>query len=290
LRTVKSNTKRHDSHLAWKLLGSLRKGDTLIADRAFCSYAFIAVCERLGVSVIMRLHQARARTVDMRKGQRLGKGDRLQTWSKPSGKALEALHPARQAQLPEHLQMRIIAVPVTTRGHRPKSMYFATTLRDAEAHSSEHIAALYLRRWEVELFFDDIKTSQSMDTLRCKSPAMVARELLMHMIGYNLVRLLIVQANKQRPAAEPGRLSFKGTLDRLNHWHSTLCGSRSGKQAALNYAQLLTDIAQDKVPPRPGRYEPRVVKRRRDSYPLMTAPRDVMRKIPAPPKHERQVA
>ena len=287
LRVVKSNTRRHDSFLAWKLLGFLRAGDTLIADRAFCSYAFIAACQQRGVHILMRLHQARE--VNMRKGKCLGKGDRLQTWSKPVQRP-KNMPAARYAAMPATLKLRIVATQIEVRGHRPEPMYLATTLTDARAHSSEQIAALYLRRWNVELFFDDIKTSQNMDMLRCQSPGMVARELLMHMIAHNLVRLLMVQADKQRPAAEEGRLSFKGTIDRINQWHCTLWGCRSAKQARERYGELLRLIAGDDVRPRPGRREPRVVKRRRDSYKLMTQPRATMRRLPEPPKHLTKAA
>jgi len=136
----------------------------------------------------------------------LGPSDRLHTWARPKPKDIKDPHPARHAALPAELQVRVIAVQAATRGHRPEAMYFATTLRDAKRHSAEQIAALYLRRWEVELFFDDIKTSQSMDTLRCQSPDMLARELLMHMIAHNLVRMLMVQADKRRAPGEGGAL------------------------------------------------------------------------------------
>jgi hypothetical protein len=290
LRVVKSAERRHDSYLAWKLLGHLRAGDTLIADRAFCSYAFIAECEARGVAIIMRLHQARAHTVDMRKGKKLGPGDRLHTWTRPKAEQLKDLHPSRYAALPTALQMRIVAVQAAMRGHRTETMYFATTLRDAKTHCAKDIPSLYLRRWVVELFFDDIKTSQRMDALRCKSPGMVARELLMHMITYNLVRVLMVQADKQRPAGQAGRISFKGTFDRLNRWHATLLGNESRKSVNRSFAQLLTDIANDRVSPRPGRYEPRAIKKRRDSYQLLNRPHSEMRRIPAPPKHRTKAA
>lgn len=287
LRVVKSAARRHDSALAWKLLGFLREGDTLVADRAFCSYAFIAELRARGVHVVMRLHQRRE--VNMRRGKRLGKADRLQTWTKPL-KCPKGMHAARHAALPETQSVRIIATQVEVRGHRPEAMYLATTLSDPKAHSAAAIAALYLRRWEVELFFDDIKTSQNMDTLRCQSPDMLARELLMHMIAHNLVRMLMVQADKRRAPGEAGRLSFKGTLDRINQWHGTLWGCTSARQAAGRYDQLLQLIAEDVVPARLKRNEPRVVKRRRDSYPLMTQPRHVLRLLPAPPKHRKSAA
>lgn len=287
LRVVKSAARRHDSALAWKLIGFLHEGDTLVADRAFCSYAFIAELRARGVQVVMRLHQRRE--ADMSSGRRLGKADRLQIWIKPL-QCPKGMNAARHAALPEAQSVRIIATQVEVRGHRPEAMYLATTLSDPKTHSAAAIAALYLRRWEVELFFDDIKTSQHMDTLRCQSPAMLARELLMHMIAHNLVRMLLVQADKRRAPEEDGRLSFKGTLDRINQWHSTLWGCASARQADERYGQLLQHIAEDVVPARLKRSEPRVVKRRRDSYQLMTQPRHVMRFLPSPPKHRKSAA
>ena len=229
------------------------------------------------------------RDANMRRGKRLGKSDRLQSWTKPA-QCPKGMNPARYAALPATLPVRLIATQIAVRGHRPEPMYLATTLNDPKAHSAAAIAALYFRRWEVEMFFDDIKTSQNMDMLRCQSPDMVARELLMHMIAHNLVRMLIVQADKRRKPGEEGRLSFKGTLDRINQWHGTLWGCTSKKQAAERYEQLLQLIAEDVVPPRLNRNEPRVVKRRRDSYQLMTQPRSVMRRLPAPPKHRKSAA
>lgn len=290
LRVVKSSARRHDAALAWRMLGFFRAGDTLIADRAFCSYAFIAELRDRGVHVVMRLHQARARTVDMRKGKPLGAGDRLQQWFKPRAKELANVHPARYDQMADYLDVRLVEVQAGARGHRPTPMYFVTTLLDAGTHSTQAIAELYLRRWEVELFFDDIKTSQNMDLLRCQSPAMVARELLMHLIAYNLVRLLMVQADALRPAGEQGRLSFKGTLDRVNQWQGTLWGCASARQAQQHYATMLQDIAKDVVRSRPDRYEPRVLKRRRDGYGLLNQPRCVLRSLPALQKHKIKAA
>lgn len=56
---VKSKGRAHDALLAWRMLRHLRGGDILIADRAFCSCAFIAACKARGVDVVMCLHQAR---------------------------------------------------------------------------------------------------------------------------------------------------------------------------------------------------------------------------------------
>ncbi len=113
-----------------------------------------------------------------------------------------------------------------------------------------------------------------MGTLRCQSPDMLARELLMHMIAHNLVRMLMVQADKRRAPGEGGGLSFKGTLDHINQWHGALWGCASVRQAASRYEQLLQLIAEDVVPARLQRHEPR----------------SVMRRLPEPPKHRKSAA
>lgn len=147
------------------MLGCLRAGDILIADRAFCSYAFIAELRARGVHVVMRLHQGRARVL---KANHHGRADTLQSWVKPKAKDLQHLHPQRVQALPETLPMRIVTVRAALREHRCEPLYFATTLLDAKEHDAAVIAGLYLRRWEVELFFDDIKTAQNMEMLRCQ--------------------------------------------------------------------------------------------------------------------------
>ena len=282
LASVKCGQRRHDAALAWRLLKHLRAGDILIADRGFCSYAFIAVLQGRGVAVIMRQHQKR--TTDMSRGRRLGAGDRLQSWTKAK-QCPQALHTGRHAALPEQLAIRLIEVNVAQRGHRTTKVYLATTLLDAHVWSATQIAALYLRRWEVELFFADIKTSQHMDMLRCKSPHMIARELLMHMIAYNVVRYLMTQAEPMRPLEATGMLSFKGTRDRFHQWHWTLWSASSNREAARHCALLLHSIAHAPAPPRPGRSEPRCIKRRPKSYQLLTKPRDQMIEIPHRHKH-----
>ena len=118
----------------------------------------------------------------------------------------------------------------------------------------------------------------------------VARELLMHLIAYNLVRLLILQAEARRPAGQKGRLSFKSTLDRVNQWQGTLWVYAHLNQARQHYETLLQDIAKDVVLSRPRRYEPRAIKRRCDSFPLLNKPRHEMRLLPAEPKHQLKAA
>ena len=270
LAVAKSKARAHDARLAWRLLRHLEKDDILIADRAFCSYAFIAACQERGVDVILRLHQRRNPQIG--KGRRLGAGDWRVEWMRPV-QCPKGQHPATHAAQPASLPLRLVKVESRRHGYRTRELSLVTTLLAPREHSAAQIAASYLRRWQVELFFDDIKTSLGMETLRGKSPHMVARELLMHLIAYNLVRHLMARAEVLREPEAPHTLSFKGTMDRFEQWQWTIWATPSVRQARARAEDMLAIIASDAVPRRPGRKEPRVVKRRPKSYTFMTKPR-----------------
>jgi hypothetical protein len=270
IAAVKSKPRAHDAALAWRMLRHLRSGDILIADRAFGSYAFIAACKARGIDVVMRLHQAR--DPQLAKGSRVGDNDWHVTWNRPL-QPPKGQHKALHAALPATLNLRLVKVRSTSPGFRTHELQVVTTLRDTRAHSAAQIAAWYQRRWQVEIYFDDIKTSLNLHAFRCKTPHMVARELLMHMIAHNLVRHLMACAGPMRDVQALGTLSFKGTMDRLDQWQWVIWSAPSCKQAKLRRDALLQTIADDEVPPRPGRKEPRVCKDRQNKYTFMTKER-----------------
>ena len=142
------------------------------------------------------------------------------------------------------------------------------------------------RRWSVELHFREIKILLGLDVLRCLGPQMVRKEIALHRIAYNLVRLLMQHAAMNHHVSL-ARLSFKGTLDSLHHFADALhaLAGRPRRQAELLDKLLLT-IAKDLVPHRPNRAEPRAKKRRPKSYQLLTSPRRKMRV----PKHRNRPA
>jgi len=157
----------------------------------------------------------------------------------------------------------------------------ATTLLDPAAHPASEIAALYRDRWLIELRFRDLKTRLGMDVLRGQSPDIVHKEMVMHLLAYNLIRTLMWQAAREhgRPLH---RLSFAGTVSRLNAvmpylwlYHGR---DRGSDHAAALYRLLLKWIADDHLPHRPHRIEPRAVKRRPKQYDLLNRPRHLMRK------------
>jgi hypothetical protein len=272
----------HDSLLFTSLWDRLSQGDIVLGDRAFCSYGTMAALFQRGVDTVMRLHQLRK--TDWRRGRHLGPGDRLVTWSRP-GPAPEHWPQAQWDLLPAQLSVRLVRVIVQTPGFRTRTVLIATTLIDAELYPADAIRELYAQRWNVELHFAQIKTILQLDLLRCQSPAMIQKELQIHLIAYNLVRALMQKAAHLHDVPLE-RISFKGALDTLRHWAAVIhaSGDAPRKQAELIH-RMLERIAGDAIPRRPGRSEPRAKKRRPKNYQLLNKPRTEMK--PSPHRNKR---
>ena len=280
--------KSHDLSLWHRVAHLLNKGDVLLGDAGFCAWALMAELQARGVDCVFRLHQARSK--DMRRGKYLGADDRLQTWTKPrTCPPKSPWQAAAMAALPAQLQVRVIRVRITRKGFRTKELWLATTLLDAQRYSVAELAALYYRRWSIELFFRDVKTTLRMDVLRCKTPDMVRKEILMHAIAYNAVRALILRSAMEQ-GVELGRISFKGTLDLVRHWlpEAAKCYDKPIKLAQW-HDQLMVAIAGLKNPRRPDRREPRAKKRRPKNHQLLTKPRHTFKEIPHRETYRRKI-
>lgn len=272
LHTAKATRKAHESPLWRRLWRFLSPGDVVLGDRAYCSYAsMVLLRERRRVDTVFRQHQRRR--TDFRKGKRLGPGDRLVTVPRPKARP-KSWDGTTWGSLPAEFPMRMVRVECRIPGHRVERLVLLTTLLDPARYPAEELALLYLRRWRIELFFRDIKTTMRMDVLRCKTPHMVARELAMHQIAYNMVRLLMQESALEHDL-EAERLSFKGSLDALGDYGRALDGPRApGRKEVEKVRAALTEaIAADPLPERPGRREPRAKKRRPKNFPLLTSPR-----------------
>lgn len=265
--------RHHESQLFRSLFDRLETGDILLGDRAFCSYASLCALVALGCDGVFRLHQARK--IDFREGRRLGPDDRLLTWLRPTQRP-PGISPEEYAELPASLAVRMIRLQVAVPGFRTQSVTFVTSLTDPVLYPVEKLRELYGRRWQVELYFAQIKTTLGLDILRCKTPAMIEKEVLIHLIAYNLVRG-IMQKSAHHHHRDLGRISFKGSLDTIRHFARPihLARNRPGKARQL-VAGMLELIACDAVPERPGRSEPRAKKRRAKNYHLLTKPRKKM--------------
>jgi IS4 transposase len=138
----------------------------------------------------------------------LGKDDLLIHWKKPVRTKASSYSQEDWERLPESLLLRQIKVTVAQPGFRTTSFHIITTLLDAQEYPAEELAELYFQRWDVELFFRDIKTTMGMDILRCKTPDMVRKEIIMHLIVYNCIRCLMLEA-AQKKGHSVREVSFK---------------------------------------------------------------------------------
>ena len=271
-----ANRKNHEIPLLRQQWETFKPGDIFLGDKAFCSYYDIANFKNKDVDSVITL--ACRKPVERSMAIKiLGENDLLIEWPKP--KWAKALSYTREEwlALPDHLTLRQIKITVNTPGFRVKEFYIITTLTDASRYSAEDLADLYYQRWDVELFFRDIKTTLGMDILRCKSPDMVRKEILMHFIVYNCIRRLMLEAAKQQQIL-PRRISVKGSIQALRQWQPLLNKPDLTPSERRRLVALLHEtIANSTLFERSGRSEPRCVKRRPKPFPLMTAPRHVLR-------------
>jgi Transposase DDE domain len=254
------------------LHGRLKPGDILLGDRCFCSYFEVALLSDQGVDVVMR--QNESRPVDFRSGHRLGHDDHLVVWSKPQ--RANWMDPETYATIPETVTIRELRVRVAQRGFRTRVLIVMTTLLDAGAFSHDELATLYRARWHAELDIRSLKQTLKMDVLRCKTPAMVRKEIWAHLLVANLIRGVMAKAAREHGVL-PRELSFQGARQTMEAFRSELSHAQPAAAEVLREVALKA-IASHRVGDRPDRVEPRVRKRRPKNYPLMHKPRPKPRK------------
>jgi len=261
-----------ESALLRGILDSLHPGDVGVFDRHFCSFLMLAMLRQRGVHFCTRLHQRRR--VDFRRGERLGRDDHLVTWVRPQRP--DWMPQEQYDQIPQTLTLREVRFHVTVPGRRTQTLVVVTDLTDPQTHPAEAIAELYGYRWNAELDIRAIKQTLGLDHLRCKTPDMVRRELWVTLLAYNLIRKLIATAAAVHDR-QPRQLSFTLTCQTvLSSW--MLLATGACRDALALWERALERIAAHEVANRPGRIEPRRIKRRRHRYPLMNQPRAVLRR------------
>jgi len=279
VRAIPSPLRTHDLSGAAATHRELRPGDIVGGDRAFCSYAHLALLHQRDCFGLFRAHQRTIvsfepgrphrgrsrRSGPAEPGQpssrwvrRLGRDDQLVEYFKPR-ECPDWLTEAQYAALPESLLVRELRVKVRTPGRRVRSLTLVTTLLDPRQYPKAAVASLYEQRWAVETNLKHLKQTMKMDVLRCETYKGVCKELMMFAAAYNLVRRVMAEAaRKQR--VSPWRISFVDALRWLRE------SERGEELPALKVN-----------PERPGRVEPRKRKRRPKQYGLLNKPRAELR-------------
>lgn len=248
------------------MLHEFQPGDLLIGDAYYSVYWLLASLGARNAHYLGDL--SGARKADYRTGRRLGPTDHVVVWRKPWKKQPGLSQEAWDA-LPNTIEVRRLRVSVDRPGFRPKVLHLATTLLDAKRYPKADVAALYRRRWQIELHFRALKIGMELGVLRCQTPAMIRKELAMHTLVYNAVRGVMVQAGAG-VEREPSRLSFTAAREAIEAFAPQLADPASRDRALEAMLRLIGSQAVDE---RPNRVEPRVLKRRPKDCKYMTKPR-----------------
>jgi hypothetical protein len=245
-------------------------GDVLLADRLMCTWTEMVMLKERGVDCVCRFTSHR--TADFRRGKRLGKGDHIVQWPKPTKP--RSIDRETYDALPEFLMIRECRIRVEQPGFRVRSLIVATTLLDAGEFTKDDLAQLYRARWNAELDLRSLKRTLQMDVLRCKTPELVRKEIWTHVLAYNLIRTIMAQAATKH-GIEPRSISFKGAVQTLQAFQPAIAiqGQHDSTLRKCLYQQLLDAIVVHRVADRPDRYEPRLRKRRPKHYGFLRKPR-----------------
>ena len=249
-----------ESTLTFGILKSLRKGDLLVADRHFAAAHFYVRYQSMGLEFLTRAHQC----------LKISRVKRRLCYSANDfiGRLnINKIYRRKDPSLPASIDVRFIKAKLRTRG-RLTVVWFATSLLDAKRYPAQQIVALYARRWRIETLFRELKITLSADVLRSQSPDGVRKEIIARMTALNIVRSIMLEAAVQAKMNDPLRISFAHAVRAIISFSAAL--SRMPLALVWDvYDAMLVEIASHVNPERPGRIEPRAVRRERKHYPSL---------------------
>ena len=256
--------RQDENALAEPLLNSLQHGDLLLADRHFAAAHFYVRYQRAGLQFLTRKHQ-RLKVSRIKCLWSYGPHDFVGRLK------ITAAYRRKDPTLPAWIPVRFIHARWVVRGH-VRTEWLVTSLLDAEAYPAAEIIDLYARRWRIETLFGELKIGLSADVLRSQTAEGIHKEIAARMTALNVVRSIMLQAAAEHGVEDPLRLSFVFALRAILSFSPALGIEPLWKLRAI-YQAMLDEIAAHTVPFRPGRNEPRMVRRDRKHYPMLTTTR-----------------
>lgn len=252
-----------ETSLARKILPTLQEGDLLVADRLYAGAHFYVRYLGHGVQFLTRMHQ-RLKVRKLKLLATLGEGDVVVQLK------VNAKYRRLDPSLPETVTVRLIHAAVRIRGKRTV-LWLATSLLDPVRYPAAEVLALYLRRWRIETLFREVKVQLGADVLRSQTPDGVRKEVIARLIALNVVRSILIQAALEH-GADPLRLSFVGGVRAILSFAPAFAIQPAWRLPLL-YEAMLAEIASHVNPERPGRIEPRAVRREPKHYPALRTTR-----------------
>jgi hypothetical protein len=205
----------------------------VLGDANFGVFSVAWTAQRHHYPVLLRLTQARASAFRFP----LTNGtDRWLDWN-PSRWDRKA-HP--ELPLEACVRGRVIVCHVQpSDGRSPFLLYLFTTL----TLPVEQILELYGQRWNVETDLRSLKQTVGLYMLHCKSPAMIAKELILGVTAYNLVRT-VMRAAAHSAGLEPRSLSFSRAQDVLSAWLPYLATLPDGPLHQSEFHRMMRAVSQ----------------------------------------------
>jgi hypothetical protein len=256
-----------ENALAAGVLDGLRENDLIVADRLFAGAALYVGYLRRGLQFVTRMHQ-RIKVSRLRRLERFGPGDFVTEMT------IQPPYRRRDASLPKHVTVRLISAVVRIRGRR-RVLWLATSLLDAETYPASEIVELYARRWRIETLFREEKVALKADVLRSLTAEGVKKELAARMVALNAVRVIMLEAAISH-GTDPLRISFVHAVRAVIVFAPAMATAPGWKLPEI-YRAMLAEIASHRVPLRPGRNEPRAVRREHHHYPTLRTTRRLWR-------------
>jgi hypothetical protein len=211
--------------------------------------------------------------------KRLSKVDRIVAIKRPDRRTFTWKNCSLSfEEFPPAILLREITFKIHRAGFRMRTFRVVTSLLNPAEYPTDDILRLYAARWNIETDLLNMKVSLKMESLRCKTPSMIRKEIWAHLMAYNFVRLVIAQA-AGISSQTPRQISFQSTVQLLQAFRPMLMTASSSRIWKSIYRIMIEEVAKHRIGGRPGRYEPRVLKRRNpNTYPFLTTSRSIARK------------
>ena len=242
------------------ILGALRQGDLLIADRHFAGAPYYVRYQRAGLEFLTRAHQR----LKMSKVKCVVCHNAHDFIGRLT---IHKLYRRRDPSLPTHIDVRFLKAVLRVRGRR-QVVWFVTSLLDPKRYPADQIIALYARRWRIETLFREVKITLSADVLRSQSPDGIRKEIVARLTALNVIRTLMLEAAATAQIEDPLRISFVHAVRAILSFSPALGHAPLAMVPGIYHA-LLVEIASHLNPERPGRLEPRAVRRDHKNYPSL---------------------
>jgi hypothetical protein len=219
--------------LAEELFTRIPSGAILIGDRYYGCARFADMAQRSGHNVIVRVKEGNAKKFIG--ASKSSSGELAIEWNSTKSRGGECYSASG----------RFIWHTVRRKGFRDTRLVLFTTSNLPR----QEIVKLYALRWNVELDLRDIKSTLEMDMLYSKTPAMGAKELILGIAAYNLIRHIVVASAKSLKLT-PRELSFSRVLKRMHAISAGIYDTGISSQSARAFSFLLSDLKSFKLPKR----------------------------------------